>query len=379
MKRKKETIGRTYAGTGVDYKDMDPFKIAAQKAAAKTAGNIKFGYSEVTASRGESVYLIETPDSYLAHVEEGLGTKNLVADAMYQLCKIADQMPNPAKFYEVVAIDTVAMIVNDMVTLGAMPLSLAMHLAVGNSDWFQDEARYQGLISGWKKGCNLSGCAWGGGETPTLRDIVIPGTFVLSGSAMGTIKPKKNIINRGPQSDDAIIIVRSSGIHANGLSLCRDIAAELPDGYQTIMPSGQTYGEALLTPTSIYVPLIYEALDSNIRINYTANITGHGWRKLMRFPGNFTYVIEKIPKPQEIFPFLQKAGSITNEEAYGNLNMGAGFALFVPQEEARCMIDLASVLGFEAFDAGYVQASPDRKVVIKPKRLVYTGDTLQIR
>jgi len=300
-------------------------------------------------------------------------------DDMDQLCQIADQMPDPAKFYEAVAIDGVAMIVNDMITLGAMPLSLAMHLAVGNSDWFKDEARYQGLISGWKKGCDLAGCAWGGGETPTLRDIVIPGTFILSGSAMGAIKPKKNIINKGPQPDDSIIIVRSSGIHANGLLLCRDIAAKLPDGYQTILPSGKTYGEVLLTPTSIYAPLVSEAFDSHIKINYTANITGHGWRKLMRFPGNMTYVIEEVPKPQEIFSFIQKAGSITNEEAYGNLNMGAGFAIFVPQEEARYMIDLASLLGFDALDAGYVQASPDRKVVIKPKKLVYTGETLQIR
>ncbi|MDP3244465.1 MAG: hypothetical protein Q8M83_02260, partial [bacterium] len=75
--------GMTYAGAGVSYETMDPFKRAAQLAGRETAQNIKrLGFSEFVPSRGESAFLIETPDGYLAHVEEGLGTKNLVADAM---------------------------------------------------------------------------------------------------------------------------------------------------------------------------------------------------------------------------------------------------------------------------------------------------------
>ena len=133
----------TYAASGVDYSALDPFKRMAQQAARETAGNIaRFGLQEVGMSRGESVYLIEGPDSYLAHVEEGLGTKNLVADAMRQL--------TGRSYYAAIAQDTVAMIVNDMITLGALPISVAMHLAVGDSNWFEDGRRSQDLINGWK-------------------------------------------------------------------------------------------------------------------------------------------------------------------------------------------------------------------------------------
>ena len=152
----------TYAGSGVDYGALDPFKRRAQLAGRSTADVIRrLGVSEVEMSRGESAYLIETPESYLAHVEEGLGTKNLVADAMYRLV--------PARsYYDHIAQDTVAMIVNDMVTLGALPLAVAMHLGVGSSDWFNDERRTGDLVDGWRKACQLARCAWGGGETPTL-------------------------------------------------------------------------------------------------------------------------------------------------------------------------------------------------------------------
>ncbi len=370
----KKKHAMTYAESGVNYADMDPFKIAAQKAAITTASNMKFGFSEVTSSRGESVYLIDTPDCYLAHVEEGLGTKNLVADAMYK------KNPLALQGYETIAIDTVAMIVNDMITLGALPLSVAMHLAVGSSDWFKDKRRYQSLVAGRKKGCDLAGCVWSCGETPTLKGIVNPETFVISGSALGAIKPKMDRIHRGPQPGDAIILFASSGVHANGLTLCREIADKFPAGYDTILPGSKcSYGDALLTPTKIYVSLIDLLHQFDIDIHYAVNITGHGWRKLMRHPSNLTYVIQEIPEPPEIFTFLQTAGSITDEEAYGNFNMGAGFAIFVAKNMAKKVVQLAADIGFDSMEAGCVTAGPDRQVIIRPKNLVYSGETLQIR
>lgn len=141
-------MNMTYAETGVNYDAMDPFKRLAQLAARETAGNIARlnggEFQEFEPSRGESAYLIETATSYLAHVEEGLGTKNLVADAMYIL--------TGKSYYDQVAQCTVAMIVNDLITLGALPLSVAMHLAVGTSDWFNDEKRTGDLIFGWERG-----------------------------------------------------------------------------------------------------------------------------------------------------------------------------------------------------------------------------------
>ncbi|MFA6097863.1 MAG: AIR synthase related protein [Candidatus Paceibacterota bacterium] len=283
MKKKKET-GMTYAGTGVVYSDMDWFKRMAQKSAKETAGNIRrFGIQELSMSRGESVYVIDMGEYYLGFVEEGLGTKSLVADAMFEL--------TGKSYDDKIAQDTLAMILNDMITLGIMPIATAMHLGLGNSDWVKNKKRSKKLIIGWKKSCNMAGCAWGCGETPTLKDIIIPGTVVLSGSAVGIAKPKNKLIKANIKNGDAIVIFESSGIHANGLTLARKIAGKLPRGYLTPLSDGRTYGESLLDPTVIYVKVIEDCLNAGIDIHYAVNITGHGWRKLMRAQEPFVYVI----------------------------------------------------------------------------------------
>ena len=83
-----------------------------------------------------------------------------------------------------------ATIVNDLITCGALPIAVAMHAAVGDSAWFADEQRTNGLVEGFAEGCRQAGAVWGGGETPTLRGVVDPGTIVLAGSAIGKISPK---------------------------------------------------------------------------------------------------------------------------------------------------------------------------------------------
>ena len=367
----------TYKETGVDYDAMDPFKRLAQLAGLETAENISRlndgEFKELSSSRGESVYLIEATKSYFAHVEEGLGTKNLVADVMYEL--------TGKSYYDQIAQDTVAMIVNDMITLGALPLSVAMHLAVGSSDWFKDEIRSNDLIQGWKNACNIARCVWGGGETPTLKDIINPKTVVLSGSAMGLVKPKEKLIDaKNIQNGDAIMLVKSSGIGANGLTLAREIAEKLSKGYLTKLPDGRTYGETLLDPTHIYVGLIEDCLKARINIHYAVNITGHGWRKLMRAKQPFSYIIDWLPYQLPIFDFIQKYGPVTDEEAYGNLNMGAGFALYISMDtDILRVMNIAKDLGLEAQCVGHIEKSDVKKVIISPNNLEYLGETLSIR
>ncbi len=365
-----------YADVGVDYDAMDPFKRAAQRAARETAGNIRRlhngEFKELEMSRGESVYLIEAAKSFLAHVEEGLGTKNLVADAMYT--------QTGKSYYDCIARDTVAMIVNDMITLGALPLSVAMHLAVGESSWFDDSKRSRDLIEGWKRACNMARCTWGGGETPTLKDVIVPGTVVLSGSAMGLVKPKERLIRSEKiRNGDAIILIASSGIHANGLTMARKIAEKLPDGYMTKLPHGTSYGEALLAPTEIYVGLVEDCLNAGIDIHYAVNITGHGWRKLMRAPQSYSYIIDALPYTQPLFHFMQLHGPVDDEEAYGNWNMGAGFALYVPESDSRAVIGIAANNGLIAHRAGAIVEDGQKRVVILPKGIEYKAETLAVR
>jgi len=190
----------SYEESGVRYEQLDAFKRACQQAARTTAGALAaHGYREAASARGESAYLIETADHYLAHVEEGLGTKNLVADAV--------QKATGRCFYRGIGIDTVATIVNDLVTCGALPVSVALHAAVGDAGWFADAQRAADLIAGFAEGCRQAGAVWGGGETPALREIVKPAAIVLAGSAVGRIAPKNLRITGDVRDGDAIVFL----------------------------------------------------------------------------------------------------------------------------------------------------------------------------
>ncbi len=370
---RKEDEPITYASTGVNYDAMDPLKRLAQLRARATAGNLnRFGMREVEASRGESAYVWEESDGYRAFVIEGLGTKNRVAD---ETRKITGRT-----HYDAIAQDTVAMIVNDLIVVGADPQVVNAYFAVGNSDWFGDEERSRDLVEGWAKATSLSGAVWGGGETPTLKGIIEPDTIDLSGSAIGLVKPKERLtLGDKLTPGDALLLIESSGIHANGLTLARTITSKLPEGYATPLSDGKGYGESLLAPTHIYAGLIRDYFDAGLDIHYMVNITGHGWRKLMRATRDLSYVIERIPEPQPLFRLIQEQSGNDDTEMYGNFNMGAGFAVFMPEKDLESARQIAADKnGFQSWQAGYVDQGP-RQVVIKPKNITFQGESLRVR
>ncbi len=363
----------SYESSGVRYDQLDAFKRACQKAARETAGALApHGYAEPATTRGESAYLIEASDHYLAHVEEGLGTKNLVADAVHAA--------TGKTFYREIAIDTVATIVNDLITCGALPISVAMHAAVGDSGWFAEPERMKALVDGWAEGCRLAGAVWGGGETPTLGGVVERDAIVLAGSAIGKISPKNLRIVGDVHAGDGIIFLASSGVQTNGLSLCRLIASRLPQGYLTPIGDGRTYGEALLAPSVIYVAFVRECQRRGIKLNYVAHVTGHGWRKLMRLDEPFVYEINAPRPPGALFDFLMRAGPIERREAYATFNMGVGFAAYVSPDNIDAVLAVAKATGYDAWLAGTVKREGDRKAVTVPSLdLTFEGNTLQVR
>ena len=365
----------SYESSGVNYDQLDAFKRACQKAAKTTAPELAaHGYAEPANTRGESCYLMEAADHFLAHVEEGLGTKNLVADAVYA--------QTGKNFYDAISIDTVATIVNDLVTCGALPISVAMHAAVGESAWFTDAPRMEALVAGWAEGCRQAGAVWGGGETPTLRGIVQPEAIVLAGSAIGKIEPKSRRITGDVKAGDEIVFLASSGVQTNGLSLCRLIASRLPQGYQTPIGHGdpRTYGEALLAPSVIYVKFVDACQKAGVTLNYVSHVTGHGWRKLMRLDEPFVYEIHTPRPAPALFKFLMDAGPIDLREAYATFNMGIGFAAYVAPENLAATLAAARSSGYDAWHAGTVRKEGDRKAVVIPSLgLDYDGSTLQVR
>lgn len=351
---------------------MDPLKKLAQSAGKQTAKNLQnFGYNEAEASRGESAYVWEEEDAYRALVIEGLGTKNLVAD---ELEKITDKT-----YYASIAQDTVAAIINDIITVGAMPQIVNAYFGTGGPEWFTNEKRSRALVEGWSKACNLAGAVWGGGETPGLAGIINPETVDLAGACIGIIKPKKRLtLGNKLTSGDAILLIESNGIHANGLSLARAVAQMLPQGYTTKLPDGTMYGEALLTPTHIYVALIKALFEAGIDTHYMVNITGHGWRKLMRANKPFTYLLTQIPPIPQLFNFIQEHAQSSDADMYGTFNMGAGFAVYLPKEQVKKAQEIIKKTDLKSWDAGVVQTGP-KQVIIKPKNVTFTAETLGVR
>lgn len=370
------TSGLTYESSGVNYDLLDAFKRACQRAAAGTAGQLaSHGLKEPAAVRGESAYLLETPHEFLAHVEEGLGTKNLVADGVRR----ARGGTGPA-FYRAIGIDTVATIVNDMITCGALPVSVAMHAAVGDAEWFRDEERAAELAEGFAEGCRAAQAVWGGGETPALRGIVEADGIVLAGSALGRIAPKQLRIGGDVEEGHAIVLLASSGVQTNGLTLCRRLAEKLPQGYLTPMSDGRAYGEALLDPSVIYVRFIAACQKAGLHLKYAAHITGHGWRKLMRLDEPFVYRMTDLGQPQEVFRFIMEHAQMDAREAYGTFNMGAGFAAYVAADDAARCVELAQAAGYKAWIGGRVEKEGSRKaVVLEPLGIAFEGETLKVR
>jgi phosphoribosylformylglycinamidine cyclo-ligase len=371
----KSAMSLSYESSGVRYDELDAFKRACQQAASSTAGLLTaHGYHEPATTRGESAYLIEAADHFLAHVEEGLGTKNLVADAYYAA--------SGRGFYREIGIDLVATIVNDLVTCGALPMAVAMHAAVGDSSWFRDEKRTQGLVDGFAEGCRQAGAVWGGGETPTLRGVVDPKTIVLAGSAIGKISPKHLRITGDVHDGDAIVFLASSGVQTNGLTLCRKIAEKLPYGYETPIHHGDTrdYGAALLAPSVIYVAFVRECQRRGIKLNYVSHITGHGWRKIMRLEEPFVYEITTPRAAPAIFQFIMESGPVDQREAYATFNMGVGFAAYVAARDVEATLAAAKATGYDAWLAGRVHKDGAKKAVTVPSLgLEFGGETLQVR
>ena len=362
----------SYEQAGVNYDLIDPLKISAQRAAAATAVHMSaHGFTEVKASRGESAYVVDVGPFYIASIVECLGTKTLVADEMATL--------TGKSYYDGIAQDTIAMAVNDLITVGATPLVVQAYWAAGGSDWFGDAQRAQALVAGWKKACDVCQVAWGGGETPALAGIVEGGRIDLAASCTGLINPKERLsVGDKLGAGDAIVLLASSGIHANGLSLARKLTERLPQGYLTEVEPGLSYGDALLAPTTLYSPVTEALYKAGITPHYCANITGHGWRKLLRHPGKFTYRIHTVPPVTPVLKFMQEHAQQDDREAYSTLNMGAGFAIFVKADQAAKVVEIAKSCGIEAWDAGRVEDG-DKQLLIEPLDIRFGDDDLQLR
>ncbi|HEX3691330.1 MAG TPA: AIR synthase-related protein [Solirubrobacteraceae bacterium] len=360
-----------YSAAGVDYDSLDAGKRIALAAALNTSPLLeRLGGRASDASRGEPAFAFEFAGRHFAFVMEGLGTKSMLANAYHEL--------TGEDCFDVVAADTVAAIVNDLCCVGALPLVVNAYFATGGSDWYRDPSRVASLVKGWEQACTVAGATWGGGESPSLSGLVTDGEIELAGSAIGAVPANVSgpIYGQDLQAGDEIVIVESSGLHANGASLARSLAAALGDGLLTRLPSGVTFGRSLLSPSRIYVPLVARLLAAEVPVTYISHVTGHGFLKLMRAQRRLRYRIQTLPPVPEVLEFMVAQAGMSTREAYRTFNMGAGFALYCRSGAGKEVVAGAAALGMAAAVRGVVEDG-ERELVIEPLGLRYEHQELQ--
>jgi phosphoribosylformylglycinamidine cyclo-ligase len=361
----------SYRAAGVDYETLDAGKRSAIAGALSTSSLLAArGGRALDSSRGEPAFVFELEGRELAFVVEGLGTKSVIARHVLEQQGIN-------RFGDV-AYDTVAAICNDLCCVGALPLVVNAYFATGASEWYRERERAAALVEGWRGACVDAGCAWGGGESPSLPGLLDEREIELAGAAVGAVPAGRSaILGDDLEPGDEIVLVASSGLHANGASLARLLAGRLPDGYATELGDGTTLGKALLEPSVMYVGLVQALLQEQLPLSYISHITGHGLLKLMRPSRALTYRIERLPQVPRVLSFMVEQAGMDQHAAYSTFNMGCGYALYCAPGAGEAIVAIAERLGLSALVAGRVEAGP-RQVMLEPVGVRFAGEELEL-
>ena len=245
---------------------------------------------------------------------DGVGTKQRIAQLMDK--------------HDTVGIDCVAMCVNDIICCGAKPLFFLDYIAIGKNT----PEKVATLVSGVAEGCVQAGCALIGGETAEHPGTMAADDYDLAGFSVGIVDRQHILDKRTVAPGDAIIGLRSSGVHSNGFSLVRKVFdVEHADLGRHVDALGMPLGEALLTPTRIYVKPVLRLLES-VAVKGIAHITGGGfYENLPRsLPDGIGASIEKRAVPVlPIFDMIRRAGHVDERDMFNTFNMGVGMTLIV--------------------------------------------------
>ena len=253
--------------------------------------------------------------------------------------------------HDTIGIDLVAMCANDVATCGAEPLFFLDYFATG----VLDPAQTESVIAGISRGCQQAGAALVGGETAEMPGFYAPGEYDLAGFCVGVVEKEQIIDGHAIRSGNQVLGLASSGPHANGYSLIRAVLEQSRTSLAT--PLGNTtLGDALLSPTRIYVPTIL-ALQEKIEVSAIAHITGGG------LPGNIGRIlppnlearIDRCGWEQPlIFQWLENMGNISSDEMLRTFNCGVGLILVVEKDDATLARDTLEHLGEVVFALGEI-------------------------
>ena len=276
---------------------------------------------------------------------DGVGTKQRIAQLMDR--------------HDTVGIDCVAMCVNDIVCCGAKPLFFLDYIAIGKND----PEKVASLVSGVAEGCVRAGCALIGGETAEHPGTMQPDDYDLAGFSVGLVDKEKVIDRSKVAAGDVVIALASSGLHSNGYSLVRKVFdVEHADLSAYVPELGKTLGEALLTPTKIYVKPVLAAIEA-ADVHGISHITGGGFYENIprSIPDGFCAKIDKAAvKIPPIFKLLQEKGNIPERDMFNTFNMGVGMILIVSKETADAALNALNAAGEDAYIIGEIDRGEDK-------------------
>ncbi len=266
--------------------------------------------------------------------------------------------------HDTIGIDCVAMCVNDIACAGGEPLFFLDYIACGKNY----PEKIAEIVKGVAEGCLQSDAALIGGETAEHPGLMPEDEYDLAGFAVGIVDEKDMITGKDLKAGDVLIGVASSGVHSNGFSLVRkifDMTKESLDTYYDEL--GKTLGEALLTPTRIYVKAMKSMKDAGVKVKACSHITGGGfYENIPRMLKDDTVaVIEKNSYPiPPIFTLMAKKGNVEEQMMYNTYNMGLGLVIAIDPAQADAAIAAIEAAGDKAYRVGQIEAG-EKGVILK--------------
>ena len=340
-----KSSSKAYAEAGVDITAGYEAVKRIKEHVART--NIPGTASEL-GGFGGAFELMGYKEPVLISGTDGVGTK----------LKLAFNMDK----HDTIGIDCVAMCVNDVVCSGAQPIFFLDYIACGKLL----PERIEQIVKGVADGCCESGCALIGGETAEMPGFYPADEYDLAGFAVGVVEKSMLMNNDNVREGDAVIAMPSSGVHSNGFSLVRKVFDVDGGELNEYVPElGKTLGEALLTPTRLYVKPV-QALRRAAEVHSLAHITGGGFYENIprAIPKGLTAkVYRDRVRVLPIFDLIAKRGNITEKDMFNTFNMGVGMIASVPAEDEAKAIAALKEAGVDAYTVGEVIASDEGVIV----------------
>ncbi len=304
----------TYKKSGVDISKIKQ----SQKSIGKLISSTHKLQQKAKIAHGFGHYagIVEIPGGkLLATHTDGVGTKVVIANMM--------------KKYNTIGIDCIAMNVNDIICIGATPISFVDYIAANKND----EKIFKKIVEGLVTGAKRSSMPIVGGETAIMPDVIEGKGFAfdLAGMVVGLVEKKEMVLGNKIKEGDVIIGANSTGIHSNGYSLARKAILKKYSVKDSVKGVGNI-GEALLKPTEIYTKPVLEIIKKS-KVNGLAHITGGSFTKLLRLK-NIGYEIDSLPKLPPIMSLIEEQG-VNSEEMYKTFNMGVGFCVIANKKESE--------------------------------------------